>query len=71
MALDLRDPDLTVDIAFDGQTRFNEGINCDLEEFEVRFDRHGGRRLIPRCNGGIEPTKQAGTVYRRTCGHSL
>jgi len=45
--LDLGDPDLMVDITPNEKTKFNEGISRDLEGFEVRFDRHGGGRLIP------------------------
>ena len=45
--MDLGDPDLIVDIMSDGKNRFNEGISYNLEELEVRFDHHDGRRLIP------------------------
>ena len=71
MALDLGDPDLMADIAPNCKPRFNEGLSHDLEEIEVRFDRQGGERLIPRRNRRIESTKQADAVCRRTSGHSL
>ena len=47
MASDLEVPDLTVEIASDGEDGIDEGISRDSEKFEVRFDCHGGGRLIP------------------------
>ena len=57
MALDLGDPDLTVDIVPDGKTRFNEGISRNLGESEVHFDCQGVGRLFPQRSHRIEPMK--------------